>query len=238
MKSDGKTETLLLSSSFTRRFRNNFQGGVTYTRTLRQNDNTTGFGIQANNQFDLDADWARSTDFQRDTFRANGISTCRGRSTVGAVRIFYGSGTYYNATLSARPYSKPGTNRLNIGAPIVDSGGHARSVGRPGGHRHRHDVAAQRAAGTAAAQGRPARHQASSWSTTCSVELLAEVFNVFNWKNYGNYNYAARLAHIRAAGGGVGQRLYVRARASSGSGSSSSERPDHGDRSADAFESY
>ena len=35
MESTGKTETVLLSSSFTRRFKNNFQGGVTYTRTLR-----------------------------------------------------------------------------------------------------------------------------------------------------------------------------------------------------------
>ena len=47
MESTGKTETMLLSSSFTRRFKNNFQGGVTYTRTLQKNDNTTGFGIQA-----------------------------------------------------------------------------------------------------------------------------------------------------------------------------------------------
>ena len=75
MQSTGKTETMLISSSFTRRFRNNFQGGMTYTRTLRKNDNTTGFGIQANNQFDLNGDWSQSSDFQRDTIRANGIFT-------------------------------------------------------------------------------------------------------------------------------------------------------------------
>ncbi len=54
MESTGKTEAVLLSRSFTRRFANNFQGGVTYTRTLSRKNNTTGFGIQANNQFDLD----------------------------------------------------------------------------------------------------------------------------------------------------------------------------------------
>ena len=67
LNSDGKTETVLLSSSFTRRFSNNFQGGVTYTRTLSKKDNTTGFGYMADNQFNPDGDWARSTDFQRDT---------------------------------------------------------------------------------------------------------------------------------------------------------------------------
>ena len=33
--------------------------------------------------------------------------------------FFYGSGNYYNATLVEKPFSKPGTNRLNIGAPIM-----------------------------------------------------------------------------------------------------------------------
>ena len=37
--------------------------------------------------------------------------------------------------------------------------------------------------------------------------LLAEVFNVFNRKNYGNYNTTARLDVVRPAGGDVGQRL-------------------------------
>ena len=109
---------MLLSSSFTRRFKNNFQGGVTYTRTLRKNDDTTGFGSFADNQFDPDADWSQSSDFQRDTFRANGIVNLPWQVTL-AGSFFYGSGSHYNATLSGRPFSKPGTNRLNIGAPIV-----------------------------------------------------------------------------------------------------------------------
>ncbi len=81
----------------------NFQAGVTYTRTLRRNDNTTGFGIQANNQFDLDSDWSQSTEFQRDTFRANGIINLPWQTTVGA-SFFYGSGSHYNATLPGRPF--------------------------------------------------------------------------------------------------------------------------------------
>ena len=118
MESTGRTEALLLSSSLQRRFRNNFQGGLTYTRTLRRNDDTTGFGIGADNQFDLAGDWSRSQEFQRDTFRANGIVNLPYQMTV-AGSYLYGSGTYYNASLSGRPFGKPGTNRLNIGAPIV-----------------------------------------------------------------------------------------------------------------------
>ena len=98
---------MLLSSSFTRRFKNNFQGGVTYTRTLRKNDNTTGFGIQANNQFDLDGDWSQSSDFQRDTLRANGIVNLPWQFTL-AGSFFYGSGSYYNATLSRQAVQQAG----------------------------------------------------------------------------------------------------------------------------------
>src|SRR5688572_14131165 len=187
MESKGATETLLLASSFTRRFRDNFQAGVTYTRTLRRNDNTTGFGIQANNQFDLDGDWSRSTDFQRDTFRANGIVNLPWQVTVGA-SFFYGSGSYYNATLTGRPYNKPGTNRLNLGAPITI----------PAAVLDRWEGDAVIATGTVwprnALRGLPLnkvdmRVSKSIGSVgTFRATLLAEAFNLFNRKNYGGYN--------------------------------------------------
>jgi len=187
MESSGRTEALLLSSSLQRRFRNNFQGGLTYTRTLRRNDDTTGFGIGADNQFDLAGDWSRSQEFQRDTFRANGIVNLPYQMTV-AGSYLYGSGTYYNATLSGRPFGKPGTNRLNIGAPVTI----------PAAVLDRWEGPAVIATNTAwprnALRGMPVHKVDMRFSSRIgrangvSVTLLAEVFNVFNWKNYGNYN--------------------------------------------------
>ncbi|MGE0446269.1 MAG: carboxypeptidase regulatory-like domain-containing protein [Vicinamibacterales bacterium] len=185
MESTGRTEALLLASSFTRRFRSNFQGSVTYTRTLKNNNNTTGFGIQADNQFDLDADWSRSADFQRDTLRANGIVNLPWQTTV-AGSFLYGSGTYYNATRSGRPFNKPGTNRLNIGAPIVIPEAMLDRWEGP-------DVIATGAVWPRnALRGLPlykvdVRVSKAIRAGGVNVTLLGEVFNVFNRKNYGSF---------------------------------------------------
>jgi hypothetical protein len=186
IESTGKTETVLISSSFTRRFKNNFQGGVTYTRTLRKNDDTTGFGSFADNQFNVGGDWSQSSDFQRDTLRANGILNLPWQVTL-AGSFFYGSGSHYNATLSGKPYNKPGTNRLNIGAPIVI----------PAAVLDRWEGPAVIATGTVwprnALRGLPLHKVDMRVSKTIKiardvkVNLLAEVFNLFNWDNYGGY---------------------------------------------------
>jgi hypothetical protein len=186
LTSNGETDAVLISSSFTRRFKNNVQGTVTYTRTLQKNDNTTSFGYLADNQFDPDADWARSSDFQRDTFRANGIINLPWQMSA-ASSFFYGSGNYYNATSTQRPYSKPGTNRLNVGAPIVI----------PAAMLDRWDGPAVIATGTTwprnALQGLPLKKIDMRFTKRLTIvnnvraEFLAEVFNVFNWKNYGSY---------------------------------------------------
>ena len=66
--------------------------------------------------------------------------------------FFYGSGSHYNASLAGRPFNKPGTNRLNISAPIVipeamlDRWEGPAVIGT-------NEVAAERASGLAAAQG-------------------------------------------------------------------------------------
>jgi hypothetical protein len=186
MESRGRTETVLLSSSFTRRFSHQFQGGVTYTRTLRKNDDTTGFGIQANNQFDMDENYSQSADFQQDTLRANGILNLPWRFTL-AGSFLYGSGSHYNATLSGRPYGKPGTNRLNLGAPITI----------PAAVLDRWEGPAVIATGSVwprnALRGLPLHkvdvrvsHNIKIGGTS-RLTLLAEVFNVFNASNYGSY---------------------------------------------------
>jgi hypothetical protein len=186
LDSGGQTENVLVSSSFTRRFKNNFQASVTYTRTLAKKDDTTNFGYLADNQFNPNADWARSTDFQRDTLRANGIVNLPWRLTL-ASSMFYGSGNYFNPTSSMKPYSKPGANRLNIGPPIVI----------PAAVLDRWDGPDVIATGTVwprdGLKGLPLKKidmrvtKRVKLASNLNVEFLAELFNVFNWKNYGSY---------------------------------------------------
>ena len=70
--SDGKRDQTAIASSLTRRLKNHFQAGVTWTLMLEMKDNgTVGYGTSpANNPFDyLNGEWATSQDFQRNTIR-------------------------------------------------------------------------------------------------------------------------------------------------------------------------
>jgi hypothetical protein len=187
LTSDGKTQTRNLAGSFTRRFSHNFQVSVVDTLGLSLKDNTTGFGYFADNQFNPHADWATSAGFQRETLRVNGIVNLPWQFAL-AGSFFYGSGQRFNPSSSMDPYSKPGTNRLNTGAPITI----------PAGVLSRWDGPAVIATGALwprdGLKGLPL-HKVDLRLTSriklinnTKVELLAEVFNVFNAKNYGNYN--------------------------------------------------
>ena len=187
LTSDGKTQTRNLAMSFTRRFNHNFQANLVNTVGLSMKDDTTGFGYLANNQFDPLSDWARSAGFQRETLRANGVVTLPWNFSMAA-SFFYGSGAYFNATSSMDPYSKPGANRLNTGAPMII----------PVGVLDRWDGPAVIPTGALwprdALKGLPL-HKVDLRLTkrltlmgSMKFEFTAEVFNVFNWKNYGTYN--------------------------------------------------
>src|SRR5262249_8352848 len=66
--STGKADYLALTSALSRRFREKFQMGFTYTLTFFAHDTNNGeSNITANNMFDLDGEWGRSLDFQRHT---------------------------------------------------------------------------------------------------------------------------------------------------------------------------
>jgi hypothetical protein len=99
--STGRSDYLGLASSFTRRYRNNFQLGVSSTVMVTKND--TGIGIvgysnQQFNPFNLDQDWGRSQEFQRLTLNANGVWTLpKGFNLSGTYH--YGSGNYTTITL-------------------------------------------------------------------------------------------------------------------------------------------
>ena len=99
--STGRSEYFGIASSLTRRYRNNFQLGVAYTQMFKRND--TGIGIvgysnQQLNPFNLDQDWGRSQEFQRNTLNVNGLWTLpKGFGLSGSYR--YGSGNYSTVTL-------------------------------------------------------------------------------------------------------------------------------------------
>ena len=194
--SDGKRQQTAIASSITRRLKNRFQAGVTHTLMLEMKDNgTVGYGTQpANNPFDyLYGEWATSQDFQRNTVRVWGLLQMPwGFNT--SVTYFYGSGNRFNNSINTAPYGKPGTNRLNLTA----TGAATNAITVPASVLDRWNGPAVIDSGTViprnALEGLPL-HKVDFHLTkdvrlggSSRVQLVAEVFNVFNHENYGSYN--------------------------------------------------
>ncbi len=168
LESNGSADYAAISSALTRRYANNWQASMSYTYMLFANDDTTNFQYQGNNPFDPEAEWARSTEFQRHTLRFNGIWRLPYDISVSGAYL-YGSGNYYQTTIGLNPYGHTGTTRLNSGTTAIAV---PESVATSptnsddrlgGGSLRRADVdragrsrAAQRPARTAAASRRPA----------------------------------------------------------------------------------
>jgi hypothetical protein len=194
--SDGKREQTAIASSVTRRLKNRFQAGLTWTLMLEMKDNgTIGYGTQpANNPFDyLDGEMATSTDFQRNTVRVWGLIQLPWGFN-SSVTYFYGSGNRFVDSIATAPYGKPGTNRLNLSATGTSAG----SITIPASVLDRWDGPAVINPGDViprnALSGLPL-HKVDLHVTkdvklggTAKVQLVAEVFNVFNHANYGSYN--------------------------------------------------
>ena len=199
--SDGKRQQDAIASSLTRRLKNRFQAGVTYTLMLDMKDNgVVSYGnISANNPFDYlgtqdgSGEWATSTDFQRNTVRLWGLMQLPyGFST--SVTYFYGSGNRYGDSIATAPYGKPGTNRLNLTA----TGGPSTPIVIPASVLDRWDGPAVINSGDVIprnALGGLPLHKVDLHVTkeikltgTARVQLVAEVFNLFNNANYGSYN--------------------------------------------------
>ena len=194
--SDGRRDQTQLSTSLTRRFKNRVQAGATYTLMFAMHDDG-GLGISspgANNQFNyLDGEFATSSDFQRHTARAWTIYQLPwGLST--SVSYFYGSGARFNATISATPYGKPGSTRLNL----LTSGAAAPAIVIPAAVADRFDGPTTILSGMViprdALEGLP-MHKVDLRVTkdvrivgTLKGSLIVEVYNVFNRANYGSYN--------------------------------------------------
>ena len=163
---------------------------------LFMNDDTTGFQFEGNNPFDPDAEWARSTDFQRHTLRLNGIVRLPWDINVSGA-YFFGSGNYYSTTFSASPFGAVGANRYvtvptSIAADVQDrfDGPTSFAVGDlvprdalKGDPLHRVDF---RLAKDIPLPG------------GMRLGLIAEVFNVTNHKNYGAYQSVVNQAQFGA----------------------------------------
>ncbi len=188
-ESTGRRDYLALSSGLTRRYHNHLQAGVTYTLMFYQHDNGTIGYTQgdANNQFDyLRGEWARSTDFQRHTLRIWAMSELPWGFTLSGV-YFYGSGKYFETSHASAPYGKPGTNRLNLGAPVTI----------PDSLRDRFDgppvIGTGEVVPRNALRGLPLHKvdlrvtKELRVGTTTRAAVYVEVFNLFNHKNYGSY---------------------------------------------------
>jgi len=204
--STGRRDQTQISTALNRRFKNNFQSGVTYTYMISMHDDgNIGYTAPGqNNQFDyLDGEYATSTDYQKNTLRAWtlyrlpwGIST--------SVSYFYGSGARFAATINTAVYGKPGTNRLNLtaaGAPTnaivipqtatLANGDTIDIASRFHGPT---TIASGETIPRNALQGLPL-HKVDLRLTkditlrgSTKISLIGEVYNLFNHHNYGSYN--------------------------------------------------
>jgi hypothetical protein len=186
MESTGAADSMALSTAITRRFQNNFQAALTYTYMFYKHDNTTGFSSFFENQFDNDSEWARSADFQRHTLRSNAIVNLPWSISL-AGSYFYGSGNYTSTTVAGRPYGKPGTNRLNIGAPITIPEALRDRFEGPG------VIGTNEVVPKNALRNLPLHKvdlrlsKQVSLGGTMKLSGIVEVFNVLNHANYGAY---------------------------------------------------
>ena len=101
LESSGEADYAAISSGITKRYADNWQAGLTYTYMLYMNDNTTNFQFEGTNPFDPDAEWARSTDFQRHTLRMNALWRLPWDFNIAGA-YFFGSGNYYATTFAPR----------------------------------------------------------------------------------------------------------------------------------------
>ena len=189
IESTGKQDYLAVSSGLRRRFRDNFQINVTHTFIFFKRDDTRGWGDFPNNTFDPDAEWGPALDFQRNTFRINGIYQLPYDVSISGA-YFFGSGNRYRTSIGGRPYGKSAsTNRLNLGDPITVNpeilprfDGPSTIGTGPGNEAPRNALLGE------ALHKVDVRLSKVFNFGSVRVSAIAEVFNLLNHGNFGNYN--------------------------------------------------
>jgi hypothetical protein len=200
LESNGSADYAAISSALTRRYANNWQASMTYTYMLFANDDTTNFQYQGNNPFDPDAEWARSTEFQRHTLRFNGIWRLPYDMSVSGAYLF-GSGHYYATTVALNPFGHTGTTRLNSGTTAIvvpeslaTSPANSNVVSVLDRFDGPTSIAPGEVAPRNALEGLPLHRIDVRFSKDVNlpggIKLtgIAEVFNLTNHENYGAYN--------------------------------------------------
>ena len=204
--STGHRDQTQLSMALNRRFKNNFQSGVTYTYMFSMHDDgTIGYTAPGqNNQFDyLDGEYANSTDLQNHTFRLWTLY----RFPLGisaSVSYFYGSGQRFAASIAGAPYGKPGTNRLNLSATGGATNAIVIPTTAPLANGDVIDIASRFEGATTINSGDTIPRDALvglplhkvdlrltkdiKLGGSMRVSLIGEVYNLLNHHNYGSYN--------------------------------------------------
>jgi Carboxypeptidase regulatory-like domain len=204
--STGRRDQTQISTALNRRYKNNFQSGVTYTYMISMHDDgNIGYTAPGqNNQFDyLEGEYATSTDYQKHTMRAWGLYRMPWGISA-SVSYFYGSGARFPAAIAAAVYGKPGTNRLNLTA----AGGATNAIVIPESATLTNgdviDIASRFHGPSTIASGETiprnalqglALHKVDLRLTkditikgNTKISLIGEVYNLFNHHNYGSYN--------------------------------------------------
>ncbi len=172
------------------------------------NDDTTNFQFEGNNPFDPDAEWARSTDFQRHTLRLNGLWRGPwGINIVGRLLLRLGQLLLHDHC-SANPFGAVtrAANRY-VTAPVTV----------PAGVQDRFDGPTSFAVGDLvprnALKGDPLHRVDMRLSKDFTlpggmrISLIAEVFNLLNHKNYGAYQSVINNARVRRSAPEPAERL-------------------------------
>jgi hypothetical protein len=187
LESQGSADFAAVSTGLTRRYRDNWQASVSYTLTLFANDDTTGFQYQASNLFDREAEWARSTEFQRHTIRLNAIRRLPWGVNVSGAYL-YGSGNYFATSYNANPFGTgAGSNRYVSAALTVNPTALDRFDGKS-------SYAIGEVIPRNALVGLPLHRFDLRFSKDVNLGHgvkatgIAEVFNLTNHENYGAYN--------------------------------------------------
>lgn len=182
-ESKGRSDNLQLATSFTRRYRDNFQVGVTYTYMFYKRDTgagNAGYGATQMNTFNIMQDWSNASDFQRHTFRVNGVwSLPLGMTLAGSMR--YGSGNPTTINGGADPLGI-GTNRVRRDLSIIPRNSFAGDPFQTLDLRLSKDF---RVAGRLTLTG------------------IAETFNIYNYKRY-SYNVLETSAAYGTPNGSAG----------------------------------
>jgi hypothetical protein len=181
--SQGRSEYLALPMSVTRRYRNNFQASVTYTLMFFKNDNASGdggWGGGTQNPFNRELDWGRRNDFQRHTFRANGIWSLPWQITASGLAR-YGSGGYASILSGVNPLAT-GSTRIRNDLSLIP---------RNTFHEDSYFDVDLRVTKELRLPG------------TLRLTGIAEVFNVFNHERF-SYNLIENAATFRQRQGSAG----------------------------------